>query len=75
MISTPDNTWLCDSIINPDNTTIQGYCYDFLPIKNGDGAAYRFSKNDLINIWGWTNFSNNPLVFSVSNNTVLMSAL
>ena len=45
-----------------------------MPTKSSVGANYRFSTKDLINVWGWTNFSGNVSQFPLLNNTVLMGA-
>ena len=74
-IDTPDITWLCDSVDDPeDSTYTQGYCYNFLPTSTGSDAAYRFSPKDLIDIYGWTNISGSVNTFSLSNSTVLLGA-
>ena len=78
MESTPDLTWLCDAVPHDvgasGKSMQQGYCFNFMPKVSGPGAEYRFSTHDLINVWGWTNFSNSVQIFSLSNSTVLLGA-
>lgn len=73
-----DETWLCDAAA-PDSeelfpALIEGYCYNFLPVKNGPGAQYRFTPKDLVKTYGWYNFSSSLEVFTLSESTVLMGA-
>ena len=57
-----------------DETMTDGYCYNFMPTTSGPGGAYRFSKKDLVNVYGWTNISGALNVISISNSTVLLGA-
>ena len=45
-----------------------------MPTSTGSGGAYRFSKKDLVNVYGWTNFSGSLNAFPLSNSTVLLGA-
>ena len=57
-----------------DETMTDGHCYNFMPTTSGTGGAYRFSKKDLVNVYGWTNISGALNVISISNSTVLLGA-
>ena len=72
--TTQDNNWLCDTVDSGDGITEQGYCFNFMQTAGGSGADYRYSKKDLINLWGWTSLGGAMTEFSLSNNTVLMGA-
>ena len=72
--TTQDYNWLCDSVDSGDGQSEQGYCYNFMQTAGGAGADYRFSKKDLINVYGWTSHAGQMNVFGLSNNTVLMGA-
>ena len=70
-----DTTWLCDTVDDPEDENYNlGYCYNFLPTSSGPDAAYRFSKKDLVNVYGWTNFSGEVNTFAISSQTVLLGA-
>ena len=72
--TTQDNNWLCDSEESGDSENVQGFCYNFMLTAGGSGADYRFSTNDLINVYGWTSIGGQMNIFSLSKNTVLMGA-
>ena len=74
-LSTPDFTWLCDSVQN-DTLSMAGYCFNFQPINSvlGGQAQYRFTTKDLINVNGWTNISGVFSVFNVGTNIQLLGA-
>lgn len=72
--ATQDNTWLCSNTISRDNTTQQGYCYNFMPTDGVSATEYRYSKTDKISVWGWANISNTASVFTIGDSLVLLSA-
>ena len=56
--SLADSTWLCDAVPEKtDSNVIQGYCYNFMPTLSGSGVNYRYTPNDVVGVWGWTNVS------------------